>query len=125
MIVRLVILVFRFKNVHKRKAEQEQARLDEEENLDEFTSPRHQSFSGDSDFAPVPGGSGRSRVGFLNEVPTPPRQKSSRREGSFSYQIRPQVKTVLHFLPTEKTCVSPVLLNCVDILCGWFAGEDS
>ena len=115
--------------MHKRKAEQEQARFEEEEHLDEFTSPRHsESFPGDSDFAPVPGGSGRSgvgtRVGFLNEVP-PPRQKSSRREGSFSYQIRPQVKTVLHFLPTEKTCVSPVLLNCVDILCGWFAGEDS
>ena len=36
-----------------------------------------------------------------------------------------KMKTVLHFLPTEKTCVSPVLLNCVDILCGWFAGEDS
>ena len=100
LVIMMVKLVFRFKNVHKRKAEQERmARLDEEEEqLDEFPPARHESFPGDLDFVPVPGSSGRSgaepRVGF--EVP--PRAKSSRREAAFSYQIHPQVKPALLYL---------------------------
>jgi len=85
----------RFKNVHKRKAELESvARIDAEDELDEFTSPRHEPSFGASEAAfGVAGGSGaETRVGFMGEAPSQP--KNSRRGAAFSYQqqAHPQVK---------------------------------
>ena len=83
--------------MHKRKAELESvARLEEEEQqLDGFTSPRHEPSFEDSGFGAA-GGSGRSgvgaRVGFLAEAPSHSQPKNSRREPTFSYQTHPQVK---------------------------------
>ena len=104
MVVLLVMLVHRFKNVHKRKADLENvARLGEEEHqLDEFTSPRHEPSFGDSDFAAAGGSGVGTRVGF--EAPSRP--KSSRREATFSYQSHPQVKPALFFLASENSRIS-------------------
>ena len=76
----------RFKNVHKRKAEQDRvARINEE--LDSPTrepSFSDQSFAGGSSSSlALAGGSGvRSRVGFNEEVPSQP--KNLRRDAAFS-----------------------------------------
>ena len=92
----IVMLLVRFKNVHKRKAELEsEARIDGEEELDEFTSPRHEpSFGGSEAAFGGGGGSGaETRVGFLGEAPSQP--KNLRRGAAFSFQqqqAHPQVK---------------------------------
>ena len=90
--------------MHKRKADLENvARLGEEEHqLDEFTSPRHEPSFGDSDFAAAGGSGVGTRVGF--EAPSRP--KSSRREATFSYQSHPQVKPALFFLASENSRIS-------------------
>ena len=83
MVVLLVMMVLRFKNVHKRKADLE--------NVARLTPPRHEPSFGDSDFAAAGGSGVGTRVGF--EAPSRP--KSSRREATFSYQSHPQVRPTL------------------------------
>ena len=95
VLVMIVMLLVRFKNVHKRRAELESvARIDAEDELDGFTSPRHEPSFGASEAAfGVAGGSGaETRVGFMGEAPSQP--KNSRRGAAFSYQqqAHPQVK---------------------------------
>ena len=102
----------RFKNVHKRKAEQDRvARINEE-----LDSPSHepsfseQSFaSGLSSSLAGAGGSGvRSRVGFNEEVPSQP--KNSRRDAAFpGYQQHQQQQQ--HSQTHTQVCIN-YLCNC-------------
>ena len=76
--------------MHKRRAEMETAaRMDDEEELDDFPSPH---FGAASDFGAA-GGSGE-RLAFRGEVPSP----AKRRSGNFQPPPHPQVAL---FLTTE------------------------
>ena len=76
--------------MHKRRAEMETAaRMDDEEELDDFPSPH---FGAASDFGAA-GGSGE-RLAFRGEVPSP----AKRRSGNFPPPPHPQVAL---FLTTE------------------------
>ena len=111
--------------MHKRKAELESAaRVDEEEEFDEFSAPRQEAASfGASEAAFGASGSSGSgtRVAFTgSEVPSRP--KSSRHEATFSY---PQVEII--FFLQLKTLVyrrrSKRQLSYQKVSKLWFAGE--